>query len=150
MPAKLLGIFRVLPPPPVHHCYLSLACPTVTCAYYTLEVELKAGRITFCVLVLVYGWIAFTEYSRTRTRTILRYKRKLKNFAPMMPVIKSVYKSVYHQIRLFAGKSDLYSVSMIILRLTESVQQVYCLNIWDIRYGKVLKLCFKEHGGYRV
>ena len=68
----------------------------------------------------------------------------------MMPVIKSVYKLVYHQIRLFAGKSDLYSVSMIILRLTESVQQVYCLNIWDIRYGKVLKLCFKEHGGYRV
>ena len=57
MPAKLLGIFRVLPPPPVHHCYLSLACPTVTCAYYTLEVELTAGRITFCVLVLVYGWI---------------------------------------------------------------------------------------------
>ena len=81
---------------------------------------------------------------------VLRYKRKLKNFAPMMPVIKSVYRLVYHQIRLFAGKSDLYSVPMIILRPTGSVQQVYCLNIWDIRYGKVLKLCFKEHGGYRV
>ena len=68
----------------------------------------------------------------------------------MILVLKSVYKLVYHQIKLLAGKSDQYSVSMIILTLTESVQQVYCLNIWDIRYGKVLKLCFKEHGGYRV